>query len=145
MCTTIAGEILFKIFVLPDHWWIYRITDDPTGSLMILPWSNCELDRLWARFWSPFRSSTIANRRLNLVRACTKFDRRWSMVDDLIGDQKQARKIWHITSNLTKIKTKPLFLPLPIWQTFCEESLYLTYVFNFLMISWWSDERPEHK
>ena len=45
---------------------------------------------LRACFWSPFRSSTIANRRLNLVRACTEFDRRWSMVDDLIGDQKQA-------------------------------------------------------
>ena len=47
-----------------------------------------------ACFWSPFRSSTIANRRLNLVRACSKFDRRWSMVDDLIGDQKQALCIW---------------------------------------------------
>ena len=43
-----------------------------------------------ACFWSLIRSSTIANRRLNLVRACSKFDRRWSMVDDLIGDQKQA-------------------------------------------------------
>ena len=44
-----------------------------------------------ACFWSLIRSSTIANRRLNLVRACSKFDRRWSMVDDLIGDQKQAQ------------------------------------------------------
>ena len=48
---------------------------------------------LGACFWLLIRSSTIANRRLNLVRACSKFDRRWSMVDDLIGDQKQALDI----------------------------------------------------
>ena len=56
-----------------------------------------------ACFWSLIRSSTIANRRLNLVRACSKFDRRWSMVDDLIGDQKQARRRKDFQSNSGRI------------------------------------------
>ena len=70
------------------------------------------LTRLWACFWSLIRSSTIANRRLNLVRACSKFDRRWSMVDDLIGDQKQALSEPHEFFGPTSSAELPILLSL---------------------------------
>ena len=85
---------------------------------MLLPCSN-SLHK-WinfafrACFWSPIRSSTIDRRRSNLVQARTKFNRLLAMVDDLIGDQKQALRSFRLW----------LFLQLFI-QNFFDSTSYL--------------------